>query len=288
MMKAAKIAVAVAAVFASFNSRAGFVLGALALSLNKEERDKLPKDVQPLYVEKEGKFVLDLPEGVEEVGGLKSALEKERAAKKEADKKMKELAERYKDIDPEEYRRIMDKIGDQEEAMLLKAGKFDEVVAKRMDRANAAHKKALEEAAKKVQAAEERAKKFSQQVLDNHVRAAAAKAGVHQHAVEDALIRARSVFMLDAEGNAVQMNGEQVVLGKDGKTPFAPSEWIEGMKEQAPHWFPAGNNGGGAGGDKGGKGGGTTMKRSEFDALDPASKVAKAREANEGKLKIVD
>jgi len=38
------------------------------------------------------------------------------------------------------------------------------------------------------------------------------------------------------------------VLGKDGKTPFSPAEWIESMTEIAPHWFPASSSGGGASG----------------------------------------
>ena len=109
------------------------------------------------------------------------------------------------------------------------------------------------------EAASKRAQAFQGRVLDDAIRAAAAKAGLHQHAIDDALFRARSMFSLDETGNAVQLGDDgRPVLGKDGKSPFAPLEWLEGMKDKAPHWFPSTASGGGAGG--GGAGGGSQLK----------------------------
>ncbi len=34
------------------------------------------------------------------------------------------------------------------------------------------------------------------------------------------------------------MNGDEVVLGKDGKTPLTPIEWAESLRETAPHLWP--------------------------------------------------
>ena len=100
-----------------------------------------------------------------------------------------------------------------------------------------------------------------------------------QHAVEDALFRARTLFTLDGDGNAVQVKDGQVVIGKDSKTPYSPAEWLEGMKESAPHWFPAGGSGGGAPGGKGpGGSGAKTMKRADFDSLNPLEKATKIKE----------
>lgn len=287
-MKLKSLAVAVALALGNAMQRRGFAVGALALSLDKAEHGKLPKDVQTLYVEKDGKFVLDLPEGVEEVKGLKSALEKERTAAKEAARQLKELQEQWGDLDPARIKNLMEKLGSDEEAQLIKSGKLDEVVERRMKKAAEAHKKELEKAQKAVEAAQATAKKYAQQVLDNHIRAAATKAGVHQHAVDDALFRARSMFSLDEEGNAVQLDSDgKVVLGKDNKSPFSPGEWMETMKESAPHWFPAGSSGSGAPGGKG-SASGKTIKRAAFDALEPTERAKVGLQAHKGEVTIVD
>ena len=115
--------------------------------------------------------------------------------------------------------------------------------------------------------------------LDSEITKAATKAGLHAVAIDDALLYARSIFSLDDQGNAVQLGEDsKPVLGKDGKTPFTPLEWLEAMRETKPHWFPATATGGGAR-PNGGTGGGKTMKRSQFDAL-PAKE--RAKRMNEG------
>jgi hypothetical protein len=66
--------------------------------------DGLPDAQKSLYEEGEdGKFHLSA-EGIEDVGGLKSALEKERKERKAAERKLKELG----DIDPDEVQRLRD------------------------------------------------------------------------------------------------------------------------------------------------------------------------------------
>lgn len=275
-----KLAVVVACAFAAYRQERGLAMPALALALDKAEWAKLAKDVQAMYVEKDGKYALDLPEGVEEVKGLKSALEKERAAAKTSGDLLKETLKRFEGIDPEEVRKILDKLGSDEERQLMKDGKIDEVVARRMQRVTAAHEKAIKAAAEQTAAAAARADKFASQVLDNHVRQAATKAGLHPNAVDDALFRARTIFKLDENGEARQLDTDgKPVLGKNGKDPYAPTEWLEGMKETAPHWFPAGGSGGGAtGGNKTGAGGAKSIKRAEFDGLNPADKSTKMKE----------
>ena len=103
--------------------------------------------------------------------------------------------------------------------------------------------------------------------------AAATKAGIHQHAIDDALLRARSMFRLNDDGQAVQFDQDgNVVIGKDGKTPFTPNEWLDGMKETAPHWFPAGNSGGGVGGNS------NKGQKRDLSALSPRERLKAARQ----------
>jgi hypothetical protein len=173
----------------------------------------------------------------------------------------------------------MAKFSDDEEASLIAAGKVDEVIARRMAKRDAELNKQVDTARAEAAAAKGVAEKFQTRVLDNHIRAAAAKAGLHPFAVEDALLRARIMFSLNDAGDAVQLGSDgQPVLGKDGKTAFAPAEWLEAMKETAPHWFPAGASGGGAGGSGSGQNNGAkTMTRTQFMTLSAAEQAKTAK-----------
>ncbi|KVO86847.1 hypothetical protein WL21_06585 [Burkholderia ubonensis] len=116
-----------------------------------------------------------------------------------------------------------------------------------------------------------RADGMAQRSLDDQLRAAATKAGLHAHAVDDALFRGRHMFTLDENGHAVQLGEDgQPVLGKDGKTPFSPAEWLDSMKETAPHWFPV--HASGSGGGSGVRGAG--IHRQDRAHMSPAEKSA--------------
>lgn len=255
----------------TYMARTGMMLGALPLVVDK--LDDVPESARGAYVEKDGKFRLDAE--VDDAAGLKSALQKERDLNKASAKALKELQEQFSGIDPVKVRDMMQRLDNDGEAALIAAGKIDEVVAKRTDKLQKELQKQVDAAHNEAKAAAARADKFSQRVLDNHIRQAAAKAGLHTHAIEDALFRARSMFSLNEDGEAVQVGSDgAVVLGKDGKTPFSPAEWLEGMKESAPHWFPASSSGGGGG--KGGKG---NTGGKDLSHLSPTARINAAREA---------
>lgn len=115
----------------------------------------------------------------------------------------------------------------------------------------------------------ERGDRLSQRVLDEQIRAAAASAGIHRHAVDDAMNRGRAMFRLDDDGHAVHIGEDgQPVIGKDGKTAVSPTEWLDSMKESAPHWFPASASGSGAGGGTRGSG----IHRMDRSRMTPAEK----------------
>jgi len=186
-------------------------------------------------------------------------------------KKLKEQLQAFEGIDPVKVKAILSRFANDEEAKLIAEGKIDEVLNKRTERMRADFEGKLTAATTTAEAAAKRALAFQGRVLDDAIRAAAAKAGLHQHAIDDALFRARSMFTLDDDGQAVQLGADgKPVLGKDGKSPFTPLEWLEGMKEKAPHWYPASASGGGAGGGGGG-GGGAVKKAQEMTAQEKAT-----------------
>jgi len=202
----------------------GMMAFATAPELDAPALEKLPESQRGWYTEKDGKFVVDLAKvEVEDTGGLKTALAKERLAVKEAKDAAKlavqEAMKAYEGIDPVKTRALLAKFNDEEEAALIASGKVDEVIAKRMSKREADFQKQLEAARGEAEGAKKVASTFQSRVLDNHIRAAAAKAGLHPFAIEDALLRARSMFSLDEKGEAVQLGTDgSPVLGAGGKT----------------------------------------------------------------------
>lgn len=249
---------------------------ALKLKLTTEEFTALDGGMKGAYVKlDDGSYKLDA-DGVEDTTGLKSALQKKKDELEEAKNALKSIEKKFEGIDAEEVKKLLAKFEGDDDAKLIKEGKIDEVINKRTERMRADYDKKLQDATKKVEQADGRAKKFSQRVLDDQIREAASKAGLHASAIEDALFRGRSMFSLDEEGKAVQLGEDgKPVMGKDGKAPFAPTEWIGTMKESAPHWFPAPSNGGGAGGSNGRQ----NANGATDPTLSPAQRITAARAA---------
>lgn len=251
------------------------------LPIQVEALDKVPEAVRTLYVPTEDKKAFRLNvSGLPDVSRLESALESERNISKSYKQQAAQLAERYKDVDPEKYREAMSRLEGDEERELLKKGGMDKVIELRTEKMRQKYEADLKAALDAHGKDKQRLTKLEQRALDNHVRAAATKAGIHASAIDDALLRARSKFTLDMEGNAVELGPDgQPIPDASGKKPFTVEQWFEERKKDAAHWFPLGSKGGGGNGDGGAAGGGKTMKRSEWDAMtDPAAKSKAARE----------
>lgn len=167
--------------------------------------------------------------------------------------KLKATTEQLKSfdgIDPESVRTILQRFSDDEESKLIASGKIDEVLNKRTQRMKESYEKETLKEREAREAAEQRANKFTRRVLENSIRAEAVAAGLHKDAIDDALLRAGTIFQLDEEGNPVAVEG---AYGSDGK-PLTLKEWFADMKDKAPHWWPAFASGGGAnGGSRGGQ-----------------------------------
>jgi hypothetical protein len=189
-----------------------------------------------------------------------------------SNRQFKEKLAGFDGVDPVKYREYVERLDKDEDAQLLAAGKTTELVQKYTGRMRDDHVAQLGEKDKEIEAANNRAKRFEQAVLDNQIRQACT--GMHPGAIEDALLYGRNYFSLDAEGNAVKLDAQgRPELGKDGKTPLSPAEWIESLKESKAHWFPASSSGSGSGGSApAGQTTGKTITRAKFESLTPQQK----------------
>ncbi|MGE9550453.1 hypothetical protein ACQPT2_04340 [Erwinia amylovora] len=188
-------------------------------------------------------------------------------------KQQKDNLARFDGIDPDAVKTILQRFTDDEEAKLIAEGKIDDVLNKRTERLRADVDKQIKVANDRADKAEAFAGKFRDRVLGDVIRSAALKAGALAGATDDIFLRGRSTFTLNDDGEAVAVDGEgNPVLGKDGKTPLTPPEWIESLKETAPHLFtPA--EGTGAGGHKQGAGG--VLKRSVMTSQQKSDYIRK-------------
>lgn len=177
---------------------------------------------------------------------------------------------RFDGIDPDTVKGMLKRFENDEEAKLIADGKIDEVINKRTERMRGDTDKQLKEANTRVEKAEAFANKFRARVLGDEIRSAAGKAGALSSAQEDLILRAKGIFQINDEGQAVAVDEDgNPIMGKDGRTQLSPIEWIESLKESAPHLFPA------ASGTDAGKHkqGGAHLKRSQMSASEKAEYI---------------
>jgi hypothetical protein len=219
----------------------------MALALTVDKLEGLPEAVAALYVENgDGTFKLDVT-GIEDTSGLKSALEAERKARKDFEKKYGAL----KDVDPEEYARLKREAEDRENNKLKEAGEFDKLRAKWQT-----DKDALE-ADYKAKLAEKDAL-LQKHVLDSQVRNAALKAGVIPEDIEDVMTITGRFFKLADDGAL------QVLDDRGEVTPKTVDEFFtKDFKERKPKFYAA--SGAAGGGSGGGGAGGTGTIRTRAD-----------------------
>lgn len=205
----------------------------------------------------------------EAVAGLKSKNSELLGNLKKATDKLKE----FDGIDPSAVRSILSKFASDEEAALLAKGEIDTVLGKRTERLQADYDKKLKTEAERASKAEAKAAKLADRTLAGALRDVAIKTGALPEAMEDIVLRARSVWRLSDDGEPIAVDADGVViLGKDGKTPLRPHEWAESLRETAPHLWPKAQ-GSNAPGSASYRGNGRTISDTEFQALTPKERA---------------
>jgi len=149
----------------------------------------------------------------------------ETKAAKQAAKDLQNVLAELGDI--EEVKKIQSMFKQNEELKLFAEGKHDEVFNKRTEKLKAEYDKQLSAALAEKETFSKKANAFEQRVLDNAIMSASLQVPTFDSRfIDDVLLHGRSKFSLDENGNAVAMRDGEIVLGKDGKTPFSPLEWL--------------------------------------------------------------
>jgi len=202
----------------------------MALKAILETLDGIPEALHEYYTLSDGKYILDAEiDSHPAVKGLKNSLTNAREERRVA----KELADKFKGMDPEKYSAMEAHERQIQEGKLIAEGKVEELLelrTKALRESMAAETTTHKSNAEKLQT------QLDKLVIDNAVQTAAAKHGVKKGAIEDVLFRARSVFKAH-DGQAIAYQGENPVYAKDGVTLLGIDEWITSLPAAAPHLF---------------------------------------------------
>lgn len=248
----------------------------MALAPVVDSLDSIPEAVRGAYVEKEGKFVLDVE--MPDVSGLKKALESERGMNKAVKDKI--AAWEKLGVSPEDIEQRLETERKKAEEAALKAGKFDEVLATHLGKAKQERDEAVGKAAKERDSALGVAK---QAVVNTSLATALmkAKASAEGLSALPKLIGDRVKIEFDDAGAA-----KATIFEADGKTPMVGNgsgglATFDDLVKEATKTFPSLFEGTGSGSGKDPNqrrdAGGKTMARKDFEALSPLDRAAKMK-----------
>lgn len=202
----------------------------------------------------------------EAVKGLKDKNAELIKDKKELKDELGSLKSKVDGLDLDAIKILLDKSNQDEESKLIAEGKIEEVIQKRTEKMREEHEKLLKAEKERADKAETYANKFRQSVIQGQIVQAAIEMGALSEATADIAFLAQSQFSLDENGKAVAIdaNGE-VVIGKDGSNPVTPMEWVEGLRENKPYFWPKANG-------SGSPGSGTSIKKwSDYTEVERAA-----------------
>lgn len=229
---------------------------ALKAILTKADFDALPELLQQQYGSTDGEtYVLDADiESHPKVGGLRTTLEKMKAAKKDGDAEFKKLRDQIGDLDPEQARAALARVQEMADKKLLDEGKVDELIKARTDamaKAHAAEKTAYEKRLADMEASNGSLNdEVTNLVLNGTLRDESIKSGVRKENIFDALTRLKTgegtdgiIWTLGEGRKIVAMAGDEPKYGKDAQ-PMTISEGLEMLRKNIPSLFEPSTGGG--------------------------------------------
>lgn len=148
--------------------------------------------------------------------------------------KLKNDLDAYKGVDPKKVHDLMSREQQINDGKLIAEGKVEELIGQRVSAMKADHEKVVTGLQGQLSVSN---RQLETLVVDNAVREHAIKLGVQPTAVDDVLLRAKTVFRVEGGKPIAKDADGNIVYGKDGQTSVGIGDWIGGLKEQAPHLF---------------------------------------------------
>lgn len=245
----------------------------MPLALTVDSLDSVPEPFREHYTEADGKFRLNV-DGLEDVTGLKTALDKERASAREAAKTLKDWQKLGKT--PEEISALLAKTVDDDKKKKKDTGDVDALLAEAEKRFNT----------EKEQLARERddALKYEREaVISERLVAALVRNGATEEGIELLPDRLAGRIKFEREDGKRKL----IITAPDGETPMYGAKMTEpatldDLAKEAMTKYPSlfkgeGTSGSGTRPNRGSSGG-KTLTRQAFEALSPAEKAKRMQE----------
>ena len=208
---------------------------ALKFIMKSEDLSATSEDIKALYTEQtDGSFVLTGVEGI----SPKSKLDEFRTNNIELNNKLETL----KDIDPTKYAEMSTEIGELKirlENTDLDEDGINKIVEGRVEamKNDWATKESAMEGTIKTQG-----RQLESLIIDSQVQSAALEHGISDSAMQDVILRAKSVFRME-EGKAIGYEGENKIYDDTGVELQSINGWVKGLEKTASHLFKASQNG---------------------------------------------
>ena len=152
-----------------------------------------------------------------------------------------------------DLRSLQSQVSDAKEKELLKEGKIDELIDRRLKAETdnfEKQRKEQETATKDLKALLAKStEKVASLTINAGLQAAATKAGARPEAIEDIIRTGRDTFKLDDDLKPVARGADGEILKVDGEM-LTVTKFVEDLKTAKPYYFP-GSGGGGAPGGSG-------------------------------------
>lgn len=173
---------------------------------------------------------------------------------------LQQQLEAFKGLDPTKVAEMLENERKIAEKKLIDAGDIEGLVNQRVSTMKTTYDTQVNDLQGKLSTT---TRQLEVLLIDNSVREQATKLGVAPTAVDDVLLRAKTVFKVE-EGRPVAKDAQgNVIYGKDGQTSLGLGEWIGGLKEQAPHLFGPSAGSGSNNNNRGGAPDKTNMSASQ-------------------------
>lgn len=228
--------------------------------------DDVPEPMRESYRRlDDGRYMLDIA-GIDDhpdVRALKAAHEREKARRAGLDTDVTSLRAELEKVaalnaDLPVIQAALAKMRNAEEQELLKKGDLDELVARRTTAMKSDFERQLrtltETAATRETEAKQAQHRLAETKVEQAIRDAAAKVGIRPTAITDAIARARNVFSYHDDAVVALDADGQVKVGKDGKAPMSPAEYLASLEPDASHLFDVNTGAGARGGQGNGRG----------------------------------
>lgn len=232
----------------------------MAFKMVLDSLEGLPEDVAKEYVEKDGKFHIQV-EGMKTQADFDN-LQKSLNAARTGENALKQRLGLLGDIKIEDAVAQLARIPELEAAAegKLDDDKINGIVEGRIKQKLAPVERERDQLREQLGQKDQTISQFEQRERDRtirkHIRTAAKESGMREEAVEDALLLGERTFELLEDGSVVVKEGTSFNQG------LGPKDWLSDLQSKRPHWWPE-SEGGGAGGNRGNGG---TFAKNPFSA----------------------